>query len=377
MMNVMWHRIFFSRYMFLYLFIVLLFHPDTIHSQDNGSALKTVVIDPGHGGRDPGAVGARSKEKDIVLDVSLRLGKMISDNYPDVEVIYTRKTDVLIEHHRRADIANNAKANLFISIHTNAAEGRCPSGTETFVMGNTHIAANMEVAKRENSVILFEDDHSTRYANFDPNRPESYIIFDIYQNAYFEQSVNFAGEIQNQFKNFAKRVDRSVKQGPFIVLWRTAMPSVLVELGFICNAEEERYMNSEAGKQQLATAIFRAFSSYKSKIEERNGFHTTSQIPEVEQSNPIASNEVEFCIQILSASRVLNSNSSEFKSYTNVERFQASPNMYRYIVGRTTDYAAAQENLKKVRSDFADAFIVCIVDGKIVPLAEGLKLIIE
>jgi len=378
-----------------------------------GSLLKKVVIDPGHGGRDPGASGARSKEKDIVLDISLRLGKMISDKYPDVEVIYTRKTDVLIEHYKRTEIANKAPADLFISIHANAAAkgSKCPSGTETFVMGYNQSAANMEVAKRENSVILFEDDHSTRYAGFNPNNPESYIIFSLMQNAYLHQSLEFAEEIQNQFKK-EKRVDRGVKQALILVLHQTAMPSVLVEVGFICHPEEEKFMASEAGKEKLAASIFQAFSSYKSKIEDRSTFRpsdNTNKKPEIPNTKPATQNtnaaalnevksqnpntnevksqtqpqkpvvavskKVEFCVQILYTSQPVDTNTSRFKKHRDVERIQTSANVYKYILGRTNDYATAQETLKKVRADFNDAFLVCIVDGKIVPLAEGLKII--
>ena len=368
------------------------------HAQDaQRSTLKTVVLDPGHGGKDPGALGAKSRESNIVLDVALRVGKKINEKYPEVEVVYTRKTDVFIDLYKRGDIANKANADLFISIHANSvAKGsRCPQGTATFVLGNDRSAANMEIVKRENAAILFEDDYSTRYQGFDPNRAESYIIFDLMQFSYLNQSLNFASEIQAQFKNSSKRVDRGVHQGKFIVLWGTAMPSVLVEIGFICHAEEEKYMNSAAGKDQLATAIFQAFSSYKSKFDERSSYDTTNgqnQSKPAADSNkveskpttakniepkPTTSNKVEFCIQILSSSTPREPSPKNFKKYTNVERFQVSDKFYKYIVFRTPDYATAQEHLKKVKADFSDAFIVCIVDGKIVPAAEGVKLITE
>jgi len=382
---------------YMLIMIPLLFQVETACAQnDQKDVLKKVVIDPGHGGRDPGAIGARSKEKDIVLDIALRLGKMINERYPDVEVIYTRKTDVLVEINKRGEIANKAHADLFISIHANSvAKGsRCPSGAETFVMGNSKSAANMEVAKRENSVILFEDDYSTRYEDFDPKRAESYIIFSLMQNSFLYQSLDFAAEIQSQFRK-AKRIDREVKQAPFLVLWQTAMTSVLVEVGFICNAEEERFMNSAAGKQTIANSIFQAFCSYKSKIEDRSLFRSGEQTTDVDQSktanlpaqpatqNPkpetrtpsSVSKKVEFCVQIFFSSKPIDTNPNNFKKYKGVERIQISANNYKYIVGRTTDYATAQETLKKVRADFKDSFLVSIVDGKIVPVAEGLKLI--
>ena len=376
-MNVVWYRKYFCLYIFLYALVLSVLCTKTVDAQENGAAIKRVTIDPGHGGRDPGALGARSKEKDIVLDISLRLGKMIKDNYPDVEVIYTRKTDVLIDLDKRADIANKANADLFISVHANASASRCPAGTETLVMGNTKAAANLEVAKRENSAILFEDDYSTRYAGFDPTRPESYMLFDIMQFANLEQSINFANEVQYQFKNYAKRGDRSVKQSPVIVLWKTTMPSVLVEVGFICNAEEERYMNSEAGKQQLTTSIFRAFSAYKAKIDGSSSFIPNGQTSGATQAKPAASEKVVFCIQISSSTNPVETDPNNFKKYTNVERIEVSQKLYKYVVNRSNSYEAAQENLKKVRNDFSDAFIVCIADGKIVSVAEGLRIIAE
>ena len=362
------NRMFSKLYMFLCVF-VLLWNSGTLRAQDNQmSVLKKVVIDPGHGGRDPGAIGAKTKEKDIVLDISLKVGKMINAKYPDVEVIYTRKTDVFVELDKRSDITNKAHADLFISIHANSVKkgNRCPSGAETFVMGNSRSEANMEVAMLENSVILLEDDYSTRYEGFDPQKAESYIIFSLMQNAYLNQSLDFAAELQNQFKNTAKRIDRNVKQANLYVLWKTAMPSVLLELGFICNPEEEKFMSSAAGKEKLAVSIFQAFSSYKAKIEDRSSFRTSEHTS--------SSEKVEFCVQIATSSRSLDTHPNNFKKLTNVERIQVSANSFKYIVGRTANYAAAQETLKKVRADYSDAFVVSIVGGKILSADEGLKL---
>ena len=388
MMNIVQNSKFFSSYILLCIPILFILQSETTQAQnDHVSTLKKVVIDPGHGGRDYGASGAKSKEKDIVLDISLRLGKMITEKYPDVEVSYTRKTDVLVDLDKRAEIANKAHANLFISIHANSVEkgSRCPSGTETFVMGNSRSSANMEVAKRENSVILFEEDYQQRYAGFDPKNVESYIIFNLMQNSFLHQSLDFAAEIQNQFKQ-SKRVDRQVKQGLFLVLWQTTMPSVLVEVGFICNPEEEKFMTSPAGKETIASSIFMAFSSYKSKIEERSSFrlvdtgveqHKTDQkTPETVTVQPgTTSKKVEFCVQIATSSKPKDTHPNNFKKYRDVERIQISVENYKYIVGRTNNYATAQETLKKVKADFKDAFLVSLIDGKIHPLAEGLKQI--
>ena len=229
-----------------------------------------VVIDAGHGGHDPGAIGKISKEKNINLKVALKLGNLIKQNCNDVKVVYTRSKDVFIPLDRRAEIANNAKADLFISIHTNAlANNRTAKGASTWTLGLAKSDANLEVAKRENSVILYEDDYKTRYAGFNPNSAESYIIFEFMQDKYMEQSVHLASLVQKQFRHHCKRVDRGVHQAGFLVLKASAMPSILVELGFISTPEEERYLNTEEGSSTLAKGIYRAFLSYKREHEIR------------------------------------------------------------------------------------------------------------
>ena len=393
MMNIVLHRIFFYPYVVLFMIILLFLQIQPIHAQnDHGSMLKKIVIDPGHGGRDPGALGAKSKEKDIVLDIALKVGKMINDKYPEVEIIYTRNTDTFVELDKRGDIANKAHANLFISIHANANKKKTPYGAETFVMGSSRSEANMEVAKLENSAILLEEDYSTRYEGFDPNSPESNIYFSLLQNSYLNQSLNFAAEIQHQFKNSAKRYDRGVKQANFLVLWKTSMPSVLIEVGFISNTEEEKFISSAAGKEKLATSIFNAFSSYKSMIEGRSSFRPVDDFSIVEQvetdstptqqqkSNQPAekktvSKKIEFCIQIAASSKSIDTSPNNFKKHKTVERIQVSPNLFKYIVGRTSDYATVQETLKKVQADYKDAFVVSIIEGKIYSVAEGMKII--
>lgn len=224
----------------------------------------TVVLDAGHGGKDPGAIGRISREKNINLSVALALGKLIEKNCPDTRVIYTRKSDVFIPLDRRAQIANKAKANLFISIHTNAMPGKkIARGTETYTMGMARAQENLDVAKRENSVILVEDDYKTRYEGFDPRSSESYIIFELMQDKYMEQSVSLARNIQREFKSTAKRADRGVHQAGFLVLRATTMPSVLVELGYITTADEERYLNSAQGISKLSESLYNAFTKYK------------------------------------------------------------------------------------------------------------------
>ena len=231
----------------------------------------TVVIDAGHGGKDPGARGARINEKAINLAVALKLGSFIEQRSEGVKVIYTRKTDRFIELDERADIANRNKADLFISIHTNAVKrGSAVQGTETYTLGLARTDENLEVAMSENSAILLEDNYQQRYEGFDPNSSESYIIFEFMQNKHMEQSISLASEIQKSFKS-ARRVDRGVRQAGFLVLRKTSMPSVLVELGYISNRQEENYLGSADGQNALAEALYEAFSRYKRSYDRRAG----------------------------------------------------------------------------------------------------------
>ena len=231
--------------------------------------VKTVVIDAGHGGDKPGAVGRKCQEKTLTLQMALKLGKLIEDNYPDVKIIYTRTTDVDITLAERARIANKAKADLFISIHCNSWTNSTPTGVETYVMGLSQSKANMEVAKKENADILLEKGYkdNSDYQGFDPNSPESYVMFAMYQNAYLDKSLNFAGYIQEQYKSAIKTINRGVKQAEIFVLYKTAMPAVLTEVGFISNPEEEQYMMSDEGQATIVVSIFKAFVNYKSSVE--------------------------------------------------------------------------------------------------------------
>lgn len=231
--------------------------------------VKTLVIDAGHGGDKPGAIGKHSKEKDITLAIALKFGKLVQDNYPDVTVIYTRTTDVDVALSERANMANRAKADLFISIHANSHPTSVPTGVETYVMGLSRSRSNMEVAKKENADILLEDGYQTNseYQGFDPNSPESYVMFAMYQNAYVDKSLNFAQYIQDQYKKSIKTTNRGVKQAEFLVLYKTAMPAVLTEVGFISNPTEEAYMMSEEGQGTIAVCLLNAFANYKAHEE--------------------------------------------------------------------------------------------------------------
>jgi N-acetylmuramoyl-L-alanine amidase len=230
--------------------------------------LKRIIIDAGHGGKDPGTVGSMSKEKDIALKVALQVGQYINEYLPEVEVIYTRKTDTFIELKERSNIANRNKADLFISIHCNAAPNRSAYGTETFVMGTKNFEANFDIVKRENSVILLEENFEEQYEGFDPSSPESYMMFNLMQKAFLSNSLSLASKVENDFSTRVNRFSRGVKQAPLYVLWTTSMPSVLIELGFLSNASEEKYLNSKDGQVYLSSAIYRAVKAYKEEIEE-------------------------------------------------------------------------------------------------------------
>lgn len=232
--------------------------------------VRTVVIDAGHGGKDPGTHGVISQEKDIALDIALEVGAIIKKHLPEVEVIYTRKDNTFVELEERAAIANKAGADVFISVHCNAIGRPEVHGTETYIMG-THVnKQNLAVAQRENSVILLEDNYEEKYEGFDPNSPESYIMFSLMQNAHIENSLRLAANVENQFSERVGRHSRGVKQAGFMVLWQTTMPSILVEVGYLTNQKEERFLNDDLGKTYMASGIFRAFRDYKTEIESMN-----------------------------------------------------------------------------------------------------------
>lgn len=239
-----------------------------------GYRIRTVVIDAGHGGHDSGCLGSDSKEKNIALSIALKLGKIIEERYPDIKVVYTRKTDVFVELRERADIANKKDADLFICIHCNSGN-KAAYGVETYVMGLHKTDDNLSVSKRENASILLEKDYKQNYDGYDPNSPESNIIFNLYQNLYMEKSLTFASKVQANVVENAGRYSRGVKQAGFLVLYKTAMPSVLIETGFLTNANDEKYLLSEKGQAAMVTSIFRAFKEYKTDMEEGDNNDTT------------------------------------------------------------------------------------------------------
>ena len=236
-----------------------------------------IVIDPGHGGRDPGALGSFSKEKNINLAIALKTGEYIRENNKDATVVYTRDDDSTVDLIERPQIANKYNADLFISIHTNWTKSKNVIGAETYIMGLAKDSENLEVAMKENEVILLEDDYSTKYQGFDPKSPESYIIFTLMQNVFQKQSTDLALKVQTQFTERVDRKDRGVKQAGFWVLFNTTMPSVLIETGFISNPVEEKYLNSDQGQDYLASAIYRACRDYMEEIDDKSGI---SSVPE-------------------------------------------------------------------------------------------------
>jgi N-acetylmuramoyl-L-alanine amidase len=318
--------------------------------------LRKVVIDAGHGGRDPGALGRRAKEKDITLAIALKLGGYIKEHLPDVEVIYTRETDVFVELHKRADIANKAKADLFISIHVNASPNTKAQGTDTWVMGLHKSEENLEVAKRENQVILVEEGNSSQYMGLDPNATESYIIFNLMQNVFLEQSLSYAASVQAQFKDRASRKDRGVKSAPFLVLWNTAMPSVLIETGFISNPDEERYLMSEEGQAVIASAIFRAFRDYKQRVERNSQYSSDSSI--------------RYHVQLMAARNKINP--ASLQADENIEEILTG-DVYRYVAGSSATYKDILPLRDKLKGKFPESFIIAVKNGATMPLQDAIK----
>lgn len=364
--------------------IFLLFLASTLiliaSAQADESTVKknfTVVIDAGHGGKDPGTHGIFSKEKDIALDIALRVGRQIESNLPDVKVIYTRKTDVFIELHQRAAIANRNNADLFISIHVDGVKKTTAKGTSTFVMGLHKNDENLEVAKRENAVITQEENYSTNYQGFDPYKPESYIRICLEQKSSLDLSLYMAAFVQDEFTNKAGRINRGVNQAGYLVLWQATMPAVLVETGFLTNPEEEKYLNSEEGKVQISGSIYNAFCSYKAHIEKKSSYilNPTPDSLKVSPSVP-AQEELIYCIQVLSSEKPISLQSKKFKNYSDIREL-AENNKYRYYVGNETSFSAISSYQKLVKEDFHDAFIVAFKNGKKIPVQEAKELEIK
>lgn len=372
----------------------------------------TLVIDPGHGGHDTGALGAISKEKDINLNVALAFGSYVERNNPDVRVIYTRKTDVFIPLQERANIANRNKADLFISIHTNALpNGKIARGFETYTLGMHRAADNLDVAKRENAVILIEKDYKQRYQGFDPNSSESYIMFEFIQGRNMEKSVDLAKMIQGNVCSVANRPDKGVHQAGFLVLRETSMPSCLIELGFITTADEEQSLNNSTTVDNIARGIYLAFNNYKKKYDEgivvpfkaekneapeipaivqkdyqpqevkpeqvktqpeRPAVRTQPEqpkapaLPAADQAKPV------FKVQILASSRLLKAGDSQLNGVTDFEVYQEG-GLYKYTLGASNNYNDIYKLRKSVLEKFPEAFIIAFKNGEKMNVNQAIR----
>ena len=342
-----------------------------------GSRVTTVVIDAGHGGKDPGAVGKHSKEKNIALAVALKTGKYIEENLPDVKVIYTRNTDRFVELYKRAQIANKANADFFISIHCNANNNSSAYGTETYAMGLHKSNANLNVSMKENAAITFEEDAGTTYEGFDANSPESYIRFTLFQNIFLDQSLDLANKIEKQFKERVGRKSRGVHQAGFLVLWRTAMPGVLVELGFLSNPAEEKFLLSEKGQVFMASAIYRAFKSYKLEYEKENKPIVVKEI--VKDGNPPAEEkevikEIDFRVQFYTSPMQLVLSDPRFRNLPALSYYTHN-GMYKYTSGHFGSPDQAVKHQAVVREKgFTDAFVVAFLKGERITMKQAREI---
>jgi N-acetylmuramoyl-L-alanine amidase len=360
--------------------------------------VQRVVIDAGHGGHDPGAVGKISKEKDIVLAIALKTGKLINENMKDVEVIYTRKTDVFVELHRRARIANEAKADLFISIHCNANKSTTPYGSETYVMGLHRSDANLAVAQLENASILLEDDYHVQYEGFDPKSPEGFIFFSMLQNAYLDQSLYLASGVQKYFRDVVNFYDRGVKQAGFLVLYKTTMPSVLIEAGFISNANEEKLLASEQGQNNIAKSIYNAVRDYKLSVEKGNksfplaeniltkdisDYSTASQEQvnqSVENNNTTVAEKSQnasglvFRVQFMISKTMIATSAKQFKDIPSVN-YYLHQGMYKYTAGNESSFdKALKVRAEMVQRGYKDAFVVAFLNGERIDLNKAREM---
>ena len=353
----------------------------------------TLVLDAGHGGQDAGAIGSFSKEKNINLTYVLALGEKIAANHKDVKIIYTCTTDVFIPLNERAQIANKANADLFMSIHTNSAKNKTANGTETFTLGHARSKENMELAMLENSVILLEEDYQKTYQGFDPNSTDSYIMFQFMQDQYMEQSIKFADLIQQNFSKNTPLTDRGVRQAGFLVLRATTMPSVLVELGFISNREEEKYLNRKENQDKMVDAIYEAFVNYKRVLEKKNGgqpiehgknttIHTTPTPQQTTTSTPtqkptntstvVTESNILFKVQFLVSKKKYKEGNAIFKGVTNIDSYVEN-GFYKYTTGSTSDIDAINQLKNDVAKKFPDAFVIAYKNGKRCNIHDAIK----
>lgn len=382
-----------KRRILLFLVSALFLMAATMPEKADESAF-IVVLDAGHGGKDPGNLGTgkiKKTEKDVALDVTLKVGQYITENYPDVKVVYTRKGDTYPELYKRVEIANESKADMFISIHCNANDNKNAYGVETFVMGLHKSEESLKNAMRENASIYLEQDHAQHYDGFDPKNPDTYIILSMRENAYLDKSISLAKNVQDQFRTRVGRKDRGVKQAGYYVISFTNMPSILVELGFLTNSEEEVFLHSEDGKTYMASAIYRAFKEFKEQedirrgrkaAEEASAANTVVETPKekpVEVKPPVEDivwkdlpSGIKYQVQILSSPKPLDKKGSDFKGLERVDEFKQN-NVYKYLAGSTNSYKEAkrmQEFLKN--KGFKDAFIIAFENGIRIELSKAI-----
>jgi N-acetylmuramoyl-L-alanine amidase len=360
--------------------LVTSFFAGIVHAVSQESLLKTIVIDAGHGGKDPGCHGASANEKTVCLSIALKLGKLIKAKYPDINVIYTRDKDVFIELNERANIANRNNADLFICIHANSAS---PSayGAETYVLGLHRTESQQKVAERENSTIYLEDDQGEKYKDFDLT-PDALIARQIQLSVFLDQSISFADKLQKEFKKIGRH-DRGVKQAGFLVLYKTTMPSVLIETGFLTNVKEEYFLADTSGQTKMANCMFTAFQNYKNElegiddvVEDNNVNIVADDIQDVvEKEDTELSSDVIFRVQIETSESRISKSSTKFKGMEVYEYVQN--NLFKYTAGNyINDYESASSFKNKLREEgFSSAFVVAFLNGERIDLEKAIKLV--
>ena len=351
----------------------------SITAQVENTVLKTIVIDPGHGGKDSGTMGTKRfkiYEKHVALAVSLKLGEYIKNAFPMIDVIYTRESDVFLELNERTELANNADADLFISIHCDGFTNSSPSGASVFVMGMSKLKANMDVAMRENSAIYMEDNYQQKYEGFDPKSAESYIVFSLMQNTHLNQSLKIAEEVEKEFSTRANRKSRGVKQAPFYVISRTNMPSILIECGFLTNPKEEEYLHSEIGQDYIASAIFRAFRSYKESVEIIDDINVENKENDTKDTIPqnISKHKIELLYKVQIGTYLKSMLNNQQFIDLNAEELKIN-GTYRYFVSSDNKKDNADNLKDKLRNlGFKGAFVVAFLNGKQISTKEALTL---
>lgn len=400
------------------LYVLIIFIGQTVMGQTAKKPFK-VVIDAGHGAHDPGCIGSQLNEKDVNLSMALKIGKLISDNCPDVQVIYTRKTDVFVELYRRAQIANDAHADLFISIHCNAAENPQANGVETFVMGLAKSEANQAVARKENAAILKEKNYQNNYDGFEPNSPESNVIFSLYSSAYLNNSIVLASKVQKNLLSTSHFTDRGVKQAGYWVLYKVAMPSILIELGFLSNSNDQAFLAQQSNQSREATAIYNAFVDYIATVNGSSYKHlpispatdmpksttgtnnsttdkpateekpaatekqeTAKEEPSKEASNTTSTppdeaapdGDIRFKVQFLTSPTKLSTNDVRLQGLPSVSCYQEN-GVWKYTAGNETDYQAAINIQNSVKEKYNDAFMIAFQGSKKISVKEARQLL--